>query len=146
METVDIPPPRFLRSRKLLAGKQSDIPHGNPQVNDRAAEGSTKDKATAAVDGIATDESEEVLAIQAHHRRVKLESPRSEVHHSIEGTADKDEAGMPNGEIKGSLNRSRRDRNLIAKAKEKNSDIIGNADQFQENIDEAKVRRGRGQT
>ena len=146
LETVDIPPPRFLRSRNPLADKESDIPHGNPQVNDRAAEESTRDEATAAVDGIVTDEGEDFLAVQAHRRGAKLEGSRSEVNHSIEGTADKNEVGMPNGEIKGSLNRAPRDRNLIAVAKEQNRDIVGDADQVQENIDEDKVGRGRLQT
>lgn len=47
---------------------------------------------------------------------------------------------MPIVEMKG---RVRRDRNRTAVAKDKNKEIIGNADQAQENIDEAKVGKGK---
>ena len=47
---------------------------------------------------------------------------------------------MPSVEMKG---RARRDRNRTAVAKDKNKEIIGNADQAQEYIAEAKVGKGK---
>lgn len=47
---------------------------------------------------------------------------------------------MPILEMKGW---ARRDRNRTAVAKDRNKEIIGNADQAQESIDEAKVGKGK---
>lgn len=83
------------------------------------------------------------MAVQARIGRDKLESVTSEVNHSIEGTVHKDQPGKPNVEMKGSLSRARRDRNRTAVAKGKNKEFIGNADQVQENMDEAKIGKGK---
>ena len=124
-----------------MVDNKSEFFYRAPQINDLLREGSPRDDATAVVDAKPSDESEDVLVVQAHSDRNRPEGHvTSEVNHNIEGTIDKDEVGRTDLETKGGSRRALWDTNqkAVAKNNNKNREATGNADQVHENIDEVK--------